>query len=67
LKEFSDAEQAILEIGSRHPLRREQAVDIEKEFSKTGVIQHMLKNRKLISIKYKNKEYLIPGRFQMGR
>jgi wyosine [tRNA(Phe)-imidazoG37] synthetase (radical SAM superfamily) len=65
--EFSNAEQAILEIGSRHPLRRSQALEIEKSFSQTGVVEQMLASKKLISINYKNEEYLLPGHFKMGR
>jgi len=67
LREFSDARQAILEIGSRHPLRREQAVEIEKHFAKADVILHMLKDRELVIIDYKGEKYLLPGHFRMGK
>ncbi len=66
LGEFSDARQAILEIGSRHPLRREQADDIENNFSEIGVIIQMLENKELICVKYKGEEYLLPEHFRMG-
>jgi wyosine [tRNA(Phe)-imidazoG37] synthetase (radical SAM superfamily) len=66
LEELSDARQAILEIGSRHPLRRRQAIDIEKQFFETGVIKQMLKNGELINFEYKGEEYLLPGHFKMG-
>jgi len=67
LDEFSDARQAILEIGSRHPLRRRQAEDIEKQFFKTGVVKQMLESGELINFEYKGEEYLLPGHFRMGR
>ncbi len=66
-EEFSDAQQAILEIGSRHPLRRSQALEIEARFSRPGIIAQMLAEKKLISINYKDQEYLLPGHFKMGR
>jgi wyosine [tRNA(Phe)-imidazoG37] synthetase (radical SAM superfamily) len=66
-EEFSNAEQAILEIGSRHPLRRSQALEIEAKFSQSGVVEQMLASKKLISINYKNEEYLLPRYFKMGR
>jgi len=67
LAEFSNAKQAILEIGSRHPLRREQAIEIEKKFPISGVVKKMLKNEELISVNYNGEEYLLPGHFAMGR
>jgi wyosine [tRNA(Phe)-imidazoG37] synthetase (radical SAM superfamily) len=67
LEGFTDARQAILEIGSRHPLRREQAVDIERKFPITGVIMQMLENEELVRIRYKDEEYLLPGHFRIGK
>jgi wyosine [tRNA(Phe)-imidazoG37] synthetase (radical SAM superfamily) len=67
LTEFSNARQAILEIGSRHPLRREQAIEIEKKFPISGVVKKMLNNKELISVNYNSEEYLLPGHFAMGR
>jgi wyosine [tRNA(Phe)-imidazoG37] synthetase (radical SAM superfamily) len=66
LAEFADARQAILEIGSRHPLRRRQAAVIEKKLSGTDVVQQMLKSGELVSVDYKGEEYLLPGYFKMG-
>ena len=66
LGEFTDARQAILEIGSRHPLRLMQAVDIENEFRQENVIRQMLENRELIQVNYKGEKYLLPGRFKRG-
>ena len=67
LTEFANARQAILEIGSRHPLRREQAIEIERAFSKAGVVMQMLKAGELVSAEYNGSEYLLPGYFVMGR
>lgn len=67
LDDFPSAEKAILEIGSRHPLRRQQAIEIERRFSESGVVAKMLRNEVLISITYRDEEYLLPGHFKMGR
>lgn len=66
LGEFSDARQAILEIGSRHPLRREQVAEIEKEFSMSGVVRQMVENKELVNVEYNGEEYLLPGHFARG-
>ncbi len=66
LGEFSDARQAILEIGSRHPLRREQVTEIEKEFSESGVVLQMVENKELVNVEYNGEEYLLPGHFTRG-
>jgi wyosine [tRNA(Phe)-imidazoG37] synthetase (radical SAM superfamily) len=66
LGEFSNTRQAILEIGSRHPLRRQQADKIEKRFSESGVIKKMLENGELVAVAYKGEEYVLPGHFKMG-
>jgi len=66
LGEFMDARQAILEIGSRHPLRRRQAAVIEKQLSGTGVITQMLESGELVHFEYKGEDYLLPGHFRMG-
>ena len=67
LGEFSDARQAILETGSRHPLRREQALNIEKAFSVSGVVKRMLETKELIPAEYEGEEYLLPAHFVMKR
>ena len=67
LKGFTDARQAILEIGSRHPLRHKQAIEIEKEFHILGVVNKMLKNKELISVYYNSEKYLLPGHFTRKR
>ena len=67
LRGFSNARQAILEVGSRHPLRHEQAADIEGTFSENGVVAQMLKAKELVRAEYNGKEYLLPGHFVMGK
>jgi wyosine [tRNA(Phe)-imidazoG37] synthetase (radical SAM superfamily) len=67
LHEFANARQAILEIGSRHPLRWQQAVDIENAFSETNTIKRMLEEQKLIKVNFNNNQYLLPGHFIRGK
>lgn len=67
LGEFSDARQAILEIGSRHPLRGEQAAEIEIAFSDAGIVRQMLDAKELVRVDYNGEEYLLPGYFVMGK
>ena len=64
---FTNARQAIMEIGSRHPLRSEQAVEIEMMFSESGVTKQMVENKELVNFKYNGVEYLLPERFIRGR
>ncbi len=67
LDSFSGARQAILEIGSRHPLRLEQALEIENEFAESGTVEMMLKEKKLVKISYSAIEYLLPDYFVRNR
>jgi len=66
LGEFSDVRQAILEIGSRHPLRREQATEIEGAFGVSGEVDQMLRDGELIRTVYGGATYLLPGHFVRG-
>jgi wyosine [tRNA(Phe)-imidazoG37] synthetase (radical SAM superfamily) len=67
LMEYRDARQAILEIGSRHPLRQDQAAEIESAFGNSGVVDQMLRNRELIRTVYGRTTYLLPGYFVRGQ
>jgi wyosine [tRNA(Phe)-imidazoG37] synthetase (radical SAM superfamily) len=67
LKDFTDARRAILEIGSRHPLRLKQAREIEREFSETKTIDRMLDEAELVEIEYDGNIHLLPGRFIRGK
>jgi wyosine [tRNA(Phe)-imidazoG37] synthetase (radical SAM superfamily) len=67
LYEFADARQAIMEIGSRHPLRLDQAMEIEKAFSSNGTVEKMIKERELLKAKYDNIDYVLPGHFIRGK
>ena len=67
LAAFDNARQAILEIGSRHPLRLEQAFEIENNFSQPGTIDNMLKDKELYKVPYNASDYLIPGYFLRAR
>lgn len=66
LSEFASAKKAIIEISSRHPLRIEQATEIERNFSETGVVHRMLEEKELIQVEYCSQEYLLPNHFVRG-
>jgi len=66
LDEFSCTNEAILGIGSRHPLRYEQALEIEENFSKAGEVDRMLENKELVIVKFDNVDYVLPGFFRRG-
>ena len=66
LHEFKTAREAILEIGSRHPLRWEQAKEIAETFADSKAIEQMLEDNKLTIVKYNNRQYLLPGHFIRG-
>ncbi|MBD3170662.1 MAG: hypothetical protein GF307_14355 [candidate division Zixibacteria bacterium] len=63
LDEFENVRQAIKEIGNRHPLRLEQAEEMEDAFSEVGTIEKMLKANEIIKFKYNSNIYLLPARF----
>ena len=67
LTEFTNARQAIMEIGSRHPLRSEQATEIELMLSEPGVVRQMIENKELVNFKYNGVDYLLPEHFARGR
>ena len=67
LSEFSDARQAILETGSRHPLRQDQANEIESAFGVSGIVDQMLRSGELSRTEYRGTTYLLPGHFIRGR
>ena len=60
---YPDARTAIIEICSRHPLREEQAKDIEMRFSESGNIDSMLSDGSLVRVEYQNVSYLLPSNF----
>jgi len=53
------AKQAIVNVCSRHPLRIEQATEIEKEFSSNGTIKQLLDEGVLKKMKYHHHSYLL--------
>jgi wyosine [tRNA(Phe)-imidazoG37] synthetase (radical SAM superfamily) len=67
LSEFVSAKKAIIEIGSRHPLRMEQANEIEKSFSELGVVRRMLQDKELIQVEYNGNKYVLPAHFVRGK
>ncbi len=67
LELFEQAEEAILEIGSRHPLRREQAIQIEEHFHRDGIVDTMIRERRLVEVLYNSNTYLLPAHFIGGK
>lgn len=63
LSEFRCAREAILEIGSRHPLRMEQAERIEFRFSEVGIIARMIAEKAIVRVEYHDETYLLPSHF----
>ncbi|HIH97545.1 MAG TPA: radical SAM protein [Thermoplasmata archaeon] len=64
IEEFSNARSAILEICLRHPLREEQAKEIEKRFAEegSGTVNSMI-GPELLRTYYRGKTYLVPKKF----
>lgn len=63
LDNFPDLRTTIIEICSRHPLREEQARDINERFSKAESIDTMLSDGSLVRVEYQNVSYLLPANF----
>jgi len=63
LDNFTDVKTAIIEICSRHPLREEQARDIEGRFPGAESIDTMLSDGSLGRVEYQNVSYLLPSNF----
>ncbi|RKX20382.1 MAG: radical SAM protein [Candidatus Zixiibacteriota bacterium] len=64
--DFKNVKDAILEIGSRHPLRIGQALTIEKKYLSTGVVKQMLENNELVEVTYNKEIFLLPAHFVSG-
>jgi len=63
LDNFPDLITTIIEICSRHPLREEQARDIEGRFPGAESIDTMLSDGSLGRVEYQNVSYLLPSNF----
>ncbi|HIH87436.1 MAG TPA: radical SAM protein, partial [Methanosarcinales archaeon] len=63
LDNFPDLRTTIIEICSRHPLREEQARDIDMKFSGAESIDTMLSDGSLVRVEYQNVSYLLPANF----
>ncbi|MDI6916518.1 MAG: radical SAM protein [Thermoplasmatales archaeon] len=61
LSEFKSAEEAILKISQRHPLREEQAKGVEKHF-RANVIESLISSGKIVRVEYRNKKFLVVNR-----
>lgn len=61
LDNFPDLRTTIIEICSRHPLREEQARDIDTRFSGPESIDTMLSDGSLVRVEYQNVSYLLPA------
>ena len=67
VERFSDARQVILEIGTRHPLRQDQAAAIESTLGDSETIDRMVLEKELTQIKHGDTVYLLPGCFLRGK
>ncbi len=67
VNDFENAKVAILEIGSRHPLRMEQVLSIEEKYFKPGIVEQMIEENELVKITYNNEEFLLPAHFVLGK
>lgn len=65
LGEFSSAEEALLEICQRHPLRLSQAKAIEEGFTQKALDELLAKGR-LRTVEYQNISYVLPSEFVVG-
>ncbi len=61
---FTSASEALYEISSRHPLREDQAIEIEKKFSQQGTLEKMLNSGELTKYNYQNISYIFPKKFK---
>lgn len=61
LGDFDDVREVIMEIGSRHPLRKSQACEIEERMGESGVIERMIAEGKLFEVNYNKETYLMPS------
>jgi len=57
---FDSAHQAVLEISSRHPLRLEQAYEIEDKLSEPGTVDMMIDLKELVRVLYNATDYVLP-------
>jgi wyosine [tRNA(Phe)-imidazoG37] synthetase (radical SAM superfamily) len=57
---YQNARQAILGIGSRHPLSRSQALAIEEAFSETGEVTRLLDSGTVRQAEFEGVAYLLP-------
>jgi wyosine [tRNA(Phe)-imidazoG37] synthetase (radical SAM superfamily) len=64
LEGFTDAKRAIIEIGSRHPLRKAQAIEIEKRLGMSGTVEGMILAGELEEKEYEGETYLLPAHFK---
>lgn len=63
----TDPKTVLTEIGSRHPLRYEQAFEIEQTLNAEGVIEQMIKDGEFIETNYNGHRYLLPRHFIRDR
>ncbi|MFC1493613.1 radical SAM protein [candidate division KSB1 bacterium] len=61
---YDNAHDAILEIGSRHPLRIEQAEKIASQFGESGIVQKMIDEKDLFKISHDKTNYILPQLFR---
>jgi len=58
ITEFANATEAILEISARHPLRMDQAKNIEQKFVEDGTIDRLLRENQITLNRYHQVDYI---------
>jgi len=61
LNRSDDIEQTLLDLSSRQPLRRKQAVLLAEKLGASRIVDELLVARKLIQVSYRQEEYLLPS------
>ena len=67
LENFSDARTALIEIGSRHPLRRDQAERIARQLQGKEIVAELIAAGDMIVTEFEGGEYLLPRHFHRSR
>jgi len=67
LEGFSDARMALLEIGSRHPLRKDQAERIAKQLDGGEIVHELVAAGDLVETEFDGAVYLLPRHFRRSR
>lgn len=62
ISKYKNAREAIIELSSRHPLRKEQALKIAAQFDQEETIVTCIQKGDLLLREYCNAKYILPGK-----